>query len=109
MVTVRDLVRFMEQLRIILYEATHVTTRDPESHIPSCLRIHIIKANRNVGYPINNIQISVMYMILKTFIEWRYEEEGHGHVMPCLIVFDSLQTDTVILDTITMLLYNVLT
>lgn len=76
---------------MVLYEATHVTTRDPENHIPSCLRVHIMEANRNVGYHLNNIQVNVMHMILKTFMEWRYEEDGHGHVMPCLIVFDSLQ------------------
>jgi len=110
MVTLRELVQFMEQLRLVLYEATHIVTFVRENQIPPCLQIHIdiMQANRNVGYPLNRIQIGVMHTILSTFIEWRNEEKGGEQVMPCNLIFESLQNETTILDTLTVLLYNVL-
>ena len=108
MVTVRELVQFMEQLRMVLYGATHIVTPNRESEIPPCLKIHIMQANRNIGYPLNRIQIGVLHTILSTFIEWSNEEEGREQVMPCNLIFESLQNETTILDALTVLLYNVL-
>lgn len=108
MVTLRKFVQFMEQLRLVLYEATHIVTFTSENEIPPCLQIHIMQANWNLEYPLNRIQIDVMHTILSTFIEWRTEEEGRERVMPCNLIFESLQNETTILDALTVLLYNVL-
>lgn len=108
MVTLRKLVQFMEQLRLVLYETTHIVTFARENQIPPCLQIHIMQANRNVGYPLNRIQISVIHTILSTFIERRNEEERRERIIPCNLIFESLQNETTILDALTVLLYNLL-
>lgn len=82
---------------MVLYEASCIVSGDGSNPISVCLEIYIKQANRNTGYPLNSNQVGVIRHILSTFIEWRNGEEGRRHVMPCTLILDSLQSETVII------------
>jgi len=76
MATVRELVRYMEQLRIEFYENTHTLTTNPGGQIPICLQIHLVKANRKTGFLLNRRPVHILHDILCTFIVWQNDEDA---------------------------------
>jgi len=83
MATIRELVWYMEQLRIEFYENAHTLTTNPGGQIPICLLIHLVKANRKTGFLLNRRQVNILHGILCTFIEWQNDEEDRDHENPC--------------------------
>jgi len=98
MAIIRELVRYMEQLRIEFYENAHTQTTNPGGQIPIYLLIHLVKANWKTGFLLNRRQVHILHGILCTFIEWQNDEEDRDHENSCYSIFHSLQTETLIID-----------
>lgn len=109
MSTVRELLKYMEHFRHMLYEEEHSVQLHEDSQAPICLLRHLARANRRSGFLLNGTMIQAMHCVLTTFIDWQIEEGVlQGHETPCHMIFHSIQTETVIIDTSTVILFNVI-
>lgn len=109
MSTARDLVRFMDHLRYTLYEDEHIVQLREGSQAPVCLLKHLARANLRSGFLLNQTMILAIHEVLTTFIDWQNEEGAlGGHETPCHVLFHSVQTNTIIVDVLTAILFNVI-
>jgi len=109
MSTARELIAFMEHLRYTMHGDEHTIQSCEGSRAPVCLLRHLARANRRSGFLLNRTRLQAIKDVLTTFIEWQ-DEEGAlgGHETPCHMIFHSLQSETVIIDTLTAILFNVI-
>lgn len=109
MSTARDLVKFMDHLRYTLYEDEHTTQLREGSQTPVCLLKHLARANRRSRFLLNHTRLHAIQDVLTTFIEWQNEEGAlEGHETPCHLLFHSVQSETVIIDALTAILFKVI-
>jgi len=92
---------------IEFYENAHTLTTNPGGQVPICLLIHLVKQIEKRNFLLNRRQVHILHAILCTFIEWQNDEEDQDHETPCHSIFHSLQTETLIIDALKALFYNV--